>query len=192
MSTVKSLVKYTSTELKYFPSRLAVVFAQSIIARCLIENEDVAGAAPTGEASTTSKWSTILLPTQVRLIIEVWHCLFWMEETCYHEHVIVHWQQDISKCQLWANCFMIWNALWTHNFWISQRHFRHSQRWPACQKIILKLKSREIPFALIPHFSFVGETSGPADKERVIRRAFSCYDVIITSPSRPARACQLQ
>ena len=38
-------------KLKCFPSRLAVVFAQSIEARCKVENEDVVGAAPTGDAS---------------------------------------------------------------------------------------------------------------------------------------------
>ena len=36
-------------------SRLAVVVAQPIEARCQVENEDVVGAAPTGAASTTSK-----------------------------------------------------------------------------------------------------------------------------------------
>ena len=50
---------------------LAVVFAQSIEARCQVENEDVVGAAPTGDAPTTSALSTILLPTKVRLILEV-------------------------------------------------------------------------------------------------------------------------
>ena len=35
------------------------------------EDEDVVGAAPTGDAPTTSEWSTILLPTKVRLILEV-------------------------------------------------------------------------------------------------------------------------
>ena len=50
----------------------AVVFAQSIEARCLVENEDVFGAAPTGVALTKSEWSTILLPTIVQLILEVW------------------------------------------------------------------------------------------------------------------------
>ena len=34
------------------------------------ENEDVVGAAPIGDAPTTSEWSTILLPTKVRLILE--------------------------------------------------------------------------------------------------------------------------
>ena len=51
---------------------LSVVFAQSIEARCWdVENEDVVGAAPTGGAPTTSELSTILLPTKVRLILEV-------------------------------------------------------------------------------------------------------------------------
>ena len=35
-------------------SRLAVVFAQSIEARCQVEDEDVVGAALTGDAPTTS------------------------------------------------------------------------------------------------------------------------------------------
>ena len=40
-------------------SRLEVAFAQSFKARCLVENEDVVGAAPIGDAPTTSEWSTI-------------------------------------------------------------------------------------------------------------------------------------
>ena len=44
---------------------------QSIEARCEVENEDVAWAAPTGDAPTTSEWPTILLPTKVQLILEV-------------------------------------------------------------------------------------------------------------------------
>ena len=59
-------------KIKCFLSRLALVFALSIEARCYIENEDVVGAAPTGDAPTTSEWSTILLPTKVQLILEVW------------------------------------------------------------------------------------------------------------------------
>ena len=56
---------------KYFLSPVAVVFAQSIEARCQVENEDVVGAAPTGDAPTTSELSTILYPTKVRLMLEV-------------------------------------------------------------------------------------------------------------------------
>ena len=46
-------------------------FAESLEARCQVENEDVVGAAPTGDAPTTYEWSTILLSTKVRLILEV-------------------------------------------------------------------------------------------------------------------------
>ena len=60
------------TKLQYSSPRLAVVFAQSNEARCQVENEDVVGAAPTGDAPTTSEWLTILLPTKVRLILETW------------------------------------------------------------------------------------------------------------------------
>ena len=48
------------------------VFSESLEARCQVENEDVVGAAPTGDAPTTSEWSTIQLPTKVRLILETW------------------------------------------------------------------------------------------------------------------------
>ena len=41
-------------KLKCFLSCLAVVFAQSIETRCSVENEDVVGAARTGDAPNTS------------------------------------------------------------------------------------------------------------------------------------------
>ena len=70
--TIKPLVySQQIPKLKRFLSRLAVVFGQSTEARCQVENEDVVGAAPTGDAPTTSELSTILLPTKVRLILEV-------------------------------------------------------------------------------------------------------------------------
>ena len=57
--------------LKRFLHCLVAVFAESLEARRQVENEDVVGAAPTGDAPTTSEWSTILLPTTVRLLLEV-------------------------------------------------------------------------------------------------------------------------
>ena len=57
--------------LKLFFHCLTAVFTESLEARCQVENEDVVGAAPKGDAPTTSEWSTILLPTQVRLILEI-------------------------------------------------------------------------------------------------------------------------
>ena len=59
-------------KLKCFSSRFAVVLAQYIEAKFWVENEDVVGAAPTGDAPTTSEWWTIYLPTKVRLILDTW------------------------------------------------------------------------------------------------------------------------
>ena len=42
-----------------FLSRLVFVFAQSIEDKYYVENEDVVGAAPTGDAPTTSERSTV-------------------------------------------------------------------------------------------------------------------------------------
>ena len=42
-----------SPKLKSFLSRLAFVFAQFIKAKCLDENEDIVGAALTGDAPAT-------------------------------------------------------------------------------------------------------------------------------------------
>ena len=60
------------SKLKWFSSRLGVVCAQSTEAKCSVDNEDVVGAAPTGDAPTTSELLTIVLPTKLRLILETW------------------------------------------------------------------------------------------------------------------------
>ena len=73
MGVLPSILQYKTHPIrkhKCFSSRLAVIFAQSIEARCWVENEDVVGAAPTGDAPTTSEWSTILLHIKVWLILE--------------------------------------------------------------------------------------------------------------------------
>ena len=66
--------------LKIFSYCLAAVFAESLEARCQVENEDVVGAAPTRDASTTSERSTILLPTKVRLILEILRYMHMIKE----------------------------------------------------------------------------------------------------------------
>ena len=63
---VKSKLKLSQKQ--HLTPGLAVVSAKSIEAKCLIMNEDVVGAAPIGDAPTTSEWSKILLPVKVRLI----------------------------------------------------------------------------------------------------------------------------
>ena len=59
-ANVSSNLLYKAYEIpkyKCFSSRPAVVFAQSIVARCSEENLNVVTAAPTGDAPATSKWS---------------------------------------------------------------------------------------------------------------------------------------
>ena len=66
---VSNIWRTKSQYLKRFSDCLVPVFAESLEARCQVENEDVVGAAPTSNAPTTSEWSTISLPTKVCLII---------------------------------------------------------------------------------------------------------------------------
>ena len=63
-------------KLQGFSSRLAGVFSQSIEAMYQVEIEDVAGAAPTTDDPPTFEWSTNLLPTNVRLVLEIWRYIF--------------------------------------------------------------------------------------------------------------------
>ena len=59
--TVKSQMQDAlNNNKKKFSSRLAVFFAQSIEARCWVENEDESGAAPTGDAPATAEWPKII------------------------------------------------------------------------------------------------------------------------------------
>ena len=62
-TTVKPFIykSHQIPKLTCFSSGLAFAFAQSIAGRCQVKNEDVVGAALTGDASTTSEWSAILI-----------------------------------------------------------------------------------------------------------------------------------
>ena len=69
--------------------------------------EDVVGAAPTGDAPTTSEWSTILLPTKAGIISETWRYLEAKITRLYCLwEMIFHSRQDhlsISFHQLYEN-----------------------------------------------------------------------------------------
>ena len=103
-------------KLKCSSSRLAVVTPQSIEVRCSVENEDVVGAAPTGDAPTTSEWSTILLPTMVQLILEVWQQV-WNSSVLYPivgEQDIL-FRQDTSHDSIVY--YVLFHGAW---FWLAQ------------------------------------------------------------------------
>ena len=61
---------------------------------CIDENEDVVGAALTGDAPTASEWSTSLLPTKVWLISEV-------------DGRQYHYAEDLAKQRAGASAAMV-------------------------------------------------------------------------------------
>ena len=61
---------------------------------CWVENEDVVGAAPTGDAPTTSEWSTIVLPTKACLILETLRQIYYLY-ICYY----FNWHRNSLICQ---------------------------------------------------------------------------------------------
>ena len=61
-----------------FSSHLAVVFVQSIATKCKVKNDDVVGAAPTGDAPTTPEWSTSLWPPKLSFILDGWRYYVYM------------------------------------------------------------------------------------------------------------------
>ena len=69
---ISNIRRTNSPKLDVAHPRRAVVFSQCNEARRSVENEDVVGAAPTGDAPTTSERSTILLFTKVCLKLETW------------------------------------------------------------------------------------------------------------------------
>ena len=58
---------------------------QSTEVICKVNNEDVVGAAPTGDAPTTSEWSTILLPIKLWLTLEIWPFISYMTSQALQE-----------------------------------------------------------------------------------------------------------
>ena len=68
MDQYRKISNIVHTKPNFFSYRLAVIFAQYVEAKCQVKNEDVVGAAPTGDVPTTSELLTIYLPTRVRSI----------------------------------------------------------------------------------------------------------------------------
>ena len=69
---------------------LCSCFVKSIEARCKVENEDVVGVAPTGDAPTTSEWSTISLPLSATYIRDLTVCI---NQWCY-VIIIIKWEES--------------------------------------------------------------------------------------------------
>ena len=166
-----------------FSSRLAVAFGQSIDSRCYVVNEDVVEAAPTGDAPTTSEWSTSLLPTKLWLILKVWwyvlHCgidlwrltflLFpvkslWMTTG-------LHWYHDTSRptvvqvmawcCQATSHCWylipwlmMMWYSFTSPSNTLGKLNVLHNAHSLQCRVLFL-------------HKFVVGSQNSPSRKGRI-------------------------
>ena len=92
--------------------RLAVVFAQSNEARCY-----VVGAVSTGNAPTTSEWSTILLPTKVDLILR--------DLTVHSIWIAIDQDNGVPQVQ-WRCAWTLWMSTWAsttccQRYWTSVR-----------------------------------------------------------------------
>ena len=64
-------------------------------------NEDVVGAAPTGGAPTSSEWLTIVLPTKVRLILDIWRYSYMWK----HHYTINDWVFTLFDSRVWIRMF---------------------------------------------------------------------------------------
>ena len=68
----------------------------------LVENEDVVGAAPTGDGPTTSERLTISLPTKVPLMLEVWRYLnLYVPILCWEMICVLTFMEIPKKCLNW-------------------------------------------------------------------------------------------
>ena len=78
---------------------------------------DVVGAAPTGDAATTSEWSTIPLPTKVCLILEVWRYA-----TTMYGHFFFRFLCDVLTGNLMVTWYVVLFVLFVYNSegWIKQ------------------------------------------------------------------------
>ena len=74
MTTVTHASYYSISHTKYQYLNVSSLVLQLSLLNPLnpgVKNEDVVGAAPTGDAPTTPELSTVLLPTKVQLILDV-------------------------------------------------------------------------------------------------------------------------
>ena len=95
---------------------LRLSLPKSIKARCYVKNEDAVREAPTGDAPTTSEWSTILLPTNLCLILDVWLYLLWTG-------VIGTMSHPTSINKISTDCILSREIL-SHSYKIDIKHYQ--------------------------------------------------------------------
>ena len=114
-----------------FPSRLAVFFAQPIEARCSVGNEDVVGAAPTGDAPTTSEWSTIMLSAKVRLILEIWRYVYLTQKRIHDKG------PGLINFGMIAGLPGVLSRFWIGNTKAKRPQHQHEQDYRHCSAVVV-------------------------------------------------------
>ena len=153
---------------------LVAVFAESLEAKCQVENEDVVGAAPTGDAPTTCEWTTILLPTKVRLILVIlryfFQCHFGLGCYCLSPSSGVSVQAAIVRVTLVV--FQCGTVSTTFLHWCSSVPFMHSPVSPGGKPVYTESTSG-IPMAFqctLDQPVHTGSGYGLFDMNRILSR----------------------
>ena len=108
-------------------------------------NEDAVGAAPTGDAPTTSEWSTISLPTQVRLILETWRYIKLTATQLFLWHIVQADSKESVETQYQSSSVREYTAA---------DGFRH--KVPVTHKAFLSHDvSMKLPNAMLCHYNDV-------------------------------------
>ena len=102
------------SKFKCFSCVLAAVFSQSIESMWQVENEDVVGAAPTGDAPTTSEWYSLIAhkgATYIRNFTVIFVCK--RNTGCDTLNTILNCLQRYRICNYNTGCqIMKWWVLW--------------------------------------------------------------------------------
>ena len=87
-----------------------------------VENKDVVGAAPTGDAPTASEWSTISLPTKVLLILEVWRYIKSAWNTSSWWESGVRTEMEVESVGGWCSslCLVVYGDLVSWEIYFSR------------------------------------------------------------------------
>ena len=100
-------------------------------------NDDVVGIATTGDATSTSEWSTILLPTKVQLTLEVWQYVTYVPRKTFQLNIHIH-----DKVFLWYQKTKVYfMLLWPH---LNSVFCCHSSDWESSLLMKKKLGSLKL------------------------------------------------
>ena len=130
--------------MKCFSSRLAVVIAQSFEARCWLENGVfLVGAAPKGNASTISEWSTKLLPTKLRpMSIRCFTVLMYVLNRCWFIFLLLKKTHGLSERSGYQLAINRWHNNNMHGNNLSKQRQRFAKWINVKTSVLIRTYSR--------------------------------------------------